>query len=105
MSIKPLDMQTSINQMHEVGRQEHGKNEALLQEQHLLQKQSNDKSVLTNSRLDEAKKGEGTAIKDEGGKNPKKKYTLSKEEKEKKDTETGEILTDERMGKFIDVLK
>jgi len=51
MSIKPIDMQTNIAQMHEVARNAQVKTEAIVEQQHVLDKESLEKSRLTNARL------------------------------------------------------
>lgn len=62
MSIKPIDMQTNIAQMHEVARNAQVKTEAIVEQQHVLDKESLEKSRLTNARLEENKKAEKNAI-------------------------------------------
>jgi hypothetical protein len=105
MSIKPIDMQTNISQMHEVGRNEQARNEGIAEQQHVLDKEANEKSKLVNTRLDESKKGEQTKIMDEE-KNEKKhnqdedSSDSSQEKKKKK-----ELSHDDRMGRIIDILK
>lgn len=108
MTIKPIDLQTNISQMLEVGRGEHAKTEALAEQQHLRDEQAAEKSKLTNSKLDESKKGEQTSIKDE--EKEKRKRNMSHGH----DDETGDDsaahkekkpVKDDRMGRFIDVLK
>ena len=66
MSIKPIDMQTNIAQMHEVARNAQVKAEAVVEQQHILDKESLEKSRLTNARLEENKKAEKNAIMREG---------------------------------------
>ncbi len=58
MSIKPIDLQTNIGQMHEVARHSHVRTESLVEQQHVLDKESVDKGNLVNSRLEENKKAE-----------------------------------------------
>ncbi|MCU0846942.1 MAG: hypothetical protein MUD12_03550 [Spirochaetes bacterium] len=106
MSIKPIDLQTSISQMFEVGKTEHARADDIAKQQHLLDKEAMDKSSLVNSRLDEAKKGEKTAIKNEEHESGKKAGAGTgeknkKEKKKKPDKAPG----DDSMGRFIDVLK
>ena len=104
MSIKPIDLQTNISQMFEVGKTEHARADDIAKQQHLLDKESMDKSSLVNSRLDETKKGEKTAIKNEereSGKNAGAREKDKKERKKKADAAPG----DDSMGRFIDVLK
>jgi hypothetical protein len=108
MSIKPIDLQTNIGQMHEVGKNEHLRSSALAEQQIGLDKEANDKSKMINSRLDESKKAEKTAIRDEEKKRERKagqeghegKGGGSDGEREKK-----KGLKDDRMGNIIDILK
>jgi len=46
MSIKPIDMQTNIAQMHEVARNAQVKSEAVVEQQHVLDKESLERSRL-----------------------------------------------------------
>ncbi len=105
MSIKPIDLQTNIGQLPEVGRSEQARLGNLIEQQHLLDRQAAEKSNLVNSRLEQTEKAEKTSIMDE----EKKKSAGGREQgekgKEKKETPEKERLKDERMGKIIDVLK
>ncbi len=105
MSIKPIDIQTNIGQIHEVSRTELAKQGALAEQQNILDKEAADKSNLKKSRLDETEKGEKTSIRDED----KKKDSRGKNEREKKSENEAErkkeLLHDERMGNLIDVFK
>jgi len=107
MTIKPIDLQTNISQMHEVGRGEHARSGAVAEQQHLLDKESSEKSQLANSKLDESKKGDKTDIKDALAKDKEKRETKEKKKKsvpgEEKDVR--DLSKDERMGRIIDVLK
>jgi sRNA-binding protein len=104
MPIKPLDLQTNISQMVEVGRVEHAKLGAIAEQQHVREKESNDKSKLVNTRLDESKKGEKTSIKDEEEKkkNRYKNSLLKKGKTEEKDRPQS---VDDKIGRIIDILK
>ena len=61
MSIKPIDIQTNIGQAPEVGRTQHAQAEALAEQLHHLDKESDDRSKAADSRLDEAEKAEHAA--------------------------------------------
>ena len=61
MSIKPLDLQTNIGQIPEVGRTQHAQAEALAEQLHHLDKEADDKSKAADSRLDESQKAEHAA--------------------------------------------
>jgi aminopeptidase N len=109
MSIKPIDLQTNIGQMHEVGRGEHARSGAGIEQQLVLDKEAAQKSALKNTRLDELKKGEKTEVRDALAGDREKKEEQARKEKEKNDA-SGEgsaktRSTDDRMGKIIDVLK
>jgi hypothetical protein len=107
MSIKPIDMQTNINQMHEVGRNEHAKNGAIAEQQQLRDQESADKSRNINSKLEEMKKGDSRAIKDQEG-NEHQGRNGKNSENEKKDEKKKPSLSkvkDDRMGNIIDVFK
>ena len=107
MTIKPIDLQINIAQMHEVSKGEQVRTEGIAEQQHLLEKESDEKSKLIQSRLDENKKAEKTIIKREeekgkrGGKRKRRedKRGIEPEEKEMK------TLKDTRMGRIIDVKK
>jgi hypothetical protein len=106
MSIKPIDLQTNIGQMTEISRHEHARQAALIAQQHLLDNEAQNKSILKNTRLDETEKGEKTSIKDEDKKKEKQNlhHDVDKEtsrEQQKKN----EKMKDERMGNIIDIFK
>jgi hypothetical protein len=109
MTVKPIDLQTNISQMIEVGKNEQARSASLVEQQHHLDKESKDKSNLINSKLEESKKAEKTAIREDDSKN-KKRGSREKEDKDKKETEPAgklekKLVKDEKMGRFIDVLK
>ncbi len=105
MTIKPIDLQTNISQMVEVGRNEQAKTGAVAEMQHLLDEESDEKSKLINSKLDEAKKGDSSAIKDEDKKKDRRGKREEKEEEKKKKSKERKLSKDDRMGRIIDVLK
>ncbi|MDY6934236.1 MAG: hypothetical protein SVZ03_08445 [Spirochaetota bacterium] len=105
MSVKPIDLQTNISQMHEVAKNEGGRSAALVQGQNVMEKESGEKSRLVNSRLEENKKLEKTEIKREE-KNKKRGKGWSRSNKEDEEIEgKGETYKDERLGTVIDVRK
>ncbi|PKL35512.1 MAG: hypothetical protein CVV44_22185 [Spirochaetae bacterium HGW-Spirochaetae-1] len=109
MSIKPIDLQTNIGQMHEVGRGEHARSGAGVEQQLILDKEAAQKSALKNTRLDESNKGEKTEVRDTLANDKENKEEQARKEKEKND-QHGDGTTktrskDDRMGKIIDVLK
>jgi hypothetical protein len=107
MSIKPIDLQTSIGQMHEVAKGEQGRSAALVEQQHVLEKESNEKSNLVNSRLEENKKAEKTVImkEEERGRGRRPFREKEKNDSSGRKTDEEEALKDDRMGLIIDIRK
>lgn len=106
MSIKPIDLQTNIGQMTEISRHEHARIGSLVAQQHLLDNEAQNKSILKNSRLDEAEKGEKTSIKDEDKK--KERHNLEHDidrESAESDNKNDKKMKDDRIGSIIDVFK
>ena len=105
MSIKPIDLQTNIGQMTEISRHEHARQGALLAQQHLLDNEAQNKSILKNTRLDEAEKGEKTSIKDEDKKREKQNLERDTDKEADRDEKKNEKMKDDRIGNIIDVFK
>ena len=103
MTIKPIDLQTSIGQMPEVSKHEHARQGALAAQQQILDKEASEKSNLKNTKLDEAEKGEKTSIKDEQKQHGR--HHGSEQEHKKHDDKSSEKMKDDRMGKIIDIFK
>jgi hypothetical protein len=104
MSIKPIDMQTNIAQMHEVARNAQVKTEAVVEQQHVLDKESHEKSRLTRARLEENKKAEKNAIMRED----KRRYRGGSQEERGEENarqEEESLPSDEKIGRIIDVKK
>ncbi|HNX25591.1 MAG TPA: hypothetical protein PKG60_16205 [Spirochaetota bacterium] len=106
MTIKPIDLQTNIGQMTEVGKHEHARLGTLAAQQQILDKEANEKSILKNTRLDESEKGEKTSIKDEHKQGEKQSsgYT-GEQDQNKQENKNVEKMKDEKMGKIIDIFK
>jgi len=51
MAIKPIDLQTNIAQMIEVARGEHSRNVAVVEQQHILSKESQDKTNIQKEKV------------------------------------------------------
>ena len=104
MTIKPIDIQTNMAQMLEVGKGEQAKLGALAEQQHVLGKEAKDKSNLADARLEELEEGEKTAIRDE---DKKKDHRGAHGGKDKSEEERvpSEKMKDEKMGRIIDVFK
>lgn len=106
MSIKPIDLQTNIGQMSEIGRHEQNRHNLLVEQQLILDKESNEKSRLKNSKLDEAEKGEKTSIKDENRQGMKHGHEGESKDEQKKDQKMNSgRMTDDKIGRIIDILK
>ncbi len=106
MTIKPIDLQTNINQMVEVGKIEHTRLNALIDQQQMLDKHAADKSNLVNSRLDESEKAEKTSIRDEDKKKDRHSMAGHGEGEGKKDEpRPRDRMKDEKMGHIIDIFK
>lgn len=106
MSVKPIDLQTNMSQITEVGKNEQARNEAIVQQQHVLGNESDERSRLVNSRLEESKKGEGSVIRD---KEEKERMMKRREKKERRKEEQKppqkKPYRDEKLGRIIDVFK
>ena len=111
MTIRPLDMQTNISQMHEVGRAEQARNASLLAQQSVLGEESTKLENLKKERLDESEKAEDTKFRDVLDQDEKRKR--KEEEKQNAnyndDTVQGEgepkYDPDKKYGRFLDVLR
>jgi len=109
MSIKPIDIQTNIGQMTEVGKSEQTRQGALITQQNLLDMEAKEKSIAKNNRLDESEKGERTSIKDEDRRDANYRFMnrdneKDKDEKDKKE-KARERMRDDRIGNNIDIFK
>jgi hypothetical protein len=106
MAIKPIDLQTNMSQIHEVGKGEQARTEAVVEQQHVLEKESGEKSRLVNTKLDEMRKGESAVIKDQQKKQNNRREARAEEQvgargkKSRKDRSV-----DDKMGQIIDILK
>ncbi len=105
MSVKPIDLQTNIAQMHEVARGAQVRSEAVGEQQVLLDKESSEKSRLVSSRVDQNKKAEKTIIMDEEKKHSRREHKGREGERREKKEEQTKPLADDRMGRIIDVKK
>ena len=107
MTIKPIDLQTNISQMHEVGKHEHNRSISVTEQQHVLDKESADKSALINNKLDETRKGERTAIREDEGNKKKRHEKKEQPPAEKKPGAEKKVRTmkDDKVGRIIDVFK
>jgi hypothetical protein len=108
VSIKPIDLQTNMSHLSDVGKTEQIRNEAILQQQSVLGNESNEKSRLVNTKLDETKKGEGSAIreKEEGARQGPRGKQGEAQKKEAREAKSPRAkFKDDKLGKIIDVFK
>ncbi|TAL39463.1 MAG: hypothetical protein EPN93_01495 [Spirochaetes bacterium] len=107
MSIKPIDMQSNVGQMHEVARTTHVRAEALVEQQHVLDKESVDKGNLVNSRLEENKKAEkGIIMREERNQKRGEGHGDRGEGKgHGSPDEKAPPLEDEKLGRIVDIKK
>ena len=106
MTIKPIDLQTNIGQMTEVGKNEQARQGSLITQQNALHSEANEKSIAKNSKLDESEKGERTAIKDEDKRNDMYRFKDGNDEKKKKEEDRKRVrMMDDKMGRNIDIFK
>ncbi len=106
MAIRPIDMQTSMSQVTEVGKDAQARMDAVVGQQHGLEKESGEKARLVNTKLDEAKKGESATIRDQQKKGEKRQEEgLEQQGGEGKKKARAGRSKDSRMGNIIDILK
>jgi hypothetical protein len=106
MAIRPIDLQTNISQVNEVGKDAQARTDAVVQQQHVLEKESGEKARLVNTKLDETKKGESAVIRDQQKKEEKKgEYAQQEQGGEDKRKSRKARSKDDRMGNIIDILK
>ena len=107
MSVKPIDLQTNMSQMHEVSKSEHARSMAAAEARHVLDEESDKKSRLVNSKLDELKKSETSTIREKEEKEARKgkKEAGSGNREKEEERKKNERSSDEKLGRFIDVLK
>jgi len=106
MTIKPIDIQTNIGQMTEVGKYEQARQGALIAQQNVLDMEANEKSMAKNSKLDELEKGERASIRDEDKRDEKYGFNdRDGEDKKKEEHAKMEQMKDDKIGNKIDVFK
>jgi hypothetical protein len=106
MAIRPIDLQTNISQVNEVGKDAQARTDAVVQQQHVLEKESGEKARLVNTKLDETKKGESAVIRDQQKKEEKKGEHARQEQGGEGKKKSRKLRSkDDRMGNFIDILK
>ncbi len=108
MSIKPIDMQVNVGQMHEVAKGSQVRSDAIVEQQHVLDRESSEKSNSINSKLEENKKAERTVIKREERKERRRGEVMGRRKEKEKEGQRQDqpvISHDERMGRIIDIKK
>ena len=107
MAVKPIDLQTNMGHMFDVGKVEHARNAALTEQQHFLDKEADELSKNKKDKLDEADKTEKTDVREDAGKKKDEEMKNKKKVKnidEKNESEHVRSI-DDKMGNIIDVLK
>jgi hypothetical protein len=106
MSVKPIDLQSNISQIIEVGRNEQARTDAVVGQQHVLANESGEKSKLSPTKMEELKKGDNAVIQDNQKEEKKREQ---RKQSGKGESEGGvvkkEKRVDYRMGRIIDILK
>ena len=107
MSIKPLDMQTNINQMHEVAKNTKDVASAVVAQQSFLDNEANEKSKKTDSRVDTSKEGNQITKKGEEEKSANKDFDFKHRKKDEEDAKSNEVasIESDRLGCIIDIRK
>jgi hypothetical protein len=106
MSVKPIDLQSNISQIIEVGRNEQARTDAVVGQQHVLANESGEKSKLTPTKMEELKKGDNAVIQDNQKEEKKREREQQKQSGKGEDAGVKkEKRVDDRMGHIIDVLK
>ncbi len=108
MSVKPIDLQVHIAQITEVARGEQARHSALLEQQHVLEKEAKDKTNLQKERVEENKRSENEPIRDnekESGRGQKGWQKRKKSETDSRDSDTQKAHEDDTIGRIIDIRK
>ncbi|MFW5769993.1 MAG: hypothetical protein ACOCX9_01030 [Spirochaetota bacterium] len=108
MSVKPIDLQVHIAQVTEVARGEQARQSALLEQQHVLEKEAKDKANLQKERVEENKRSENEPIRDnekESGRGQKGRKKRKKSDAGSHDGDTQKVHTDDTIGRIIDIRK
>jgi hypothetical protein len=108
MTIKPIDIQTSIGQIHEVARTQQALNESLAAQMQHLDKEALDKGQTADSRLEESKESQHLTNRLDEHKGGSGRRRREKREPGKKGTASSshvQVVEDQSLGRFIDVKK
>jgi hypothetical protein len=103
MSIKPIDLQVNIGQLPEIARGEHGRSTAVIEGQHVLEKDAGDHARSIKDKLDENKMAEKTIILREDGFQKNKKKKSGKEHANGSAGKNSNSSKDEKKGTMIDL--
>lgn len=106
MSIKPIDLQVQMNQMHELARREHQAEQAAAVQHQFLDKEAAkkaenaDKTVTKHEDVNRAEK------RDEGAPRERRRGGGKAPEEERKHSASAPVtVTDDRIGHIIDIRK
>ena len=91
MTVKPIDIQINIAQMHEVAKGEHSRSAANIEGQHKLEQNAEEEARRIRNKLEENKEAEKTIIMREEGRR-QKQHKRSNKSGDKNDTEENEDL-------------
>ena len=105
MTIRPIDLQTNFSQMHEVGRMEQARNSSLLAQQALMDDQAAKQANLRKERVDESEKTDQTNFRDAlAGDENKGKKDKNKQNEQHSDQDEDDHDSEQKYGKFLDVI-
>ena len=106
--ITPIDLQVSMNHMHEIGRTEQSRNVAVGAQQNFLDDEASRLANLKKEKIEESQKAEhanvNDSLSDEKGKE-KKRREFSRERDEVHSESSANVLRDDKLGREIDVFK
>ncbi len=106
MSIKPIDLQTNLGQLHEIARNQQVKSEAVIGQQQSLDKESEKKSTLNKSRLEENKKAEKDKVRPDDQKSNNFRHQKQKQDDDmNNDNKNKKFVEDPNLGRLIDIKK
>jgi len=110
MTVRPIDLQSNMSQITQVGKAEQARVDALVTQQHLLERESMEKAKVIDTRTENLKKDEKTlAVNEEMGRGKKRrepgKDSEDEQGKKEKDLTPHSLSKDDKMGRIIDVLK
>ncbi|MBP7901600.1 MAG: hypothetical protein KA015_02165 [Spirochaetes bacterium] len=107
MSIKPIDLLTSMNQLHEVAKTQHQIDNIALSQQLHLDKESGQKSKESDKTVDQTNEAYKSVDNDshEKEKRERRKHPQYGESKKSHDEHAPRQIEDERLGSNFDIRK